>query len=711
MTTDRADQSSDSPTSTAAHAPAAPPTARRRRWFALIAVLLPILFVLMLEGGLRLAGFGGYPPVFKEIGPAEGGVLMATNQPGAASYFYTRRSRPGSLNESTFLTPKPANTVRVMLFGGSAIKGFPQPMGFTSATFLEAMLRDLWPDKNIEVINLGTTAIGSFPMYEMVRAGVAYDPDLVVIYSGHNEYFGAYGVASLHSAGRTPVGLRFFRWFRSTGISQAAERIGKGGSEAKGKTLMEAVARGISIGADDPSRAAAAENLYTHTKAAIDACHERGIPVMVCTLPSNERDLAPLGHQNLDHLSEAERKQLTAALTIAEAKLGFGSDTEQPTPALDPAGSVAELATVFRLEPNHARAHFLQGRADLELGSIPAAAQHFERAINLDPMPWRAPSGSVDAVRQAAADTGAILCDVQAAFREASPDGCIGWELMDDHVHPSLLGQDLIARTIVATLPQLDGDLHVSPATLDALPTPQAYAHRLGDNRYTRFGVAHSLAILCNASFYRETNPQAFARFARLERELEAALPGYARETALQWQSPDVHVGAKRPITGMVGRALVTQGRFAEAVDLFPPARRGVPSLSSWYLEYAYFELACQERIQGKLDEEAQALAREAIQRGELLLRFSESHTGLTERYAGRLHQMLGEHAEAIPLLEEAARKLDGTDLVAAHQALVQSYLATGQVDTARELIQVRIDNGGEYAPYYRRMLELLPTE
>ena len=36
-----------------------------------------------------------------------------------------------------------------------------------------------------------------------------------------------------------------------------------------------------------------------------------------------------------------------------------------------------------------------------------------------------------------------MLVDLQKAFREASAGGCVGWELMDDHVHPSLLGQAL----------------------------------------------------------------------------------------------------------------------------------------------------------------------------------------------------------------------------------------------------------------------------
>ena len=65
------------------------------------------------------------------------------------------------------------------------------------AAFLQLMLQDAWPDRRVEVINLGTTAIASFPVLGITTEALDYEPDLVVVYTGHNEFFGTYGVASV----------------------------------------------------------------------------------------------------------------------------------------------------------------------------------------------------------------------------------------------------------------------------------------------------------------------------------------------------------------------------------------------------------------------------------------------------------------------------------------------------------------------------------
>jgi hypothetical protein len=94
--------------------------------------------------------------------------------------------------------PKPAETVRIFLFGESAAKGYPQPRNLAMSAFMEAMLTDAWPGRTVEVINMGTTAVASFPIIPMVREAVALQPDLFVFYVGNNEFLGAYGTASFN---------------------------------------------------------------------------------------------------------------------------------------------------------------------------------------------------------------------------------------------------------------------------------------------------------------------------------------------------------------------------------------------------------------------------------------------------------------------------------------------------------------------------------
>jgi hypothetical protein len=127
-------------------------------------------------------------------------------------------------------------------------------------------------------------------------------------------------------------------------------------------------------------------------------------------------------------------------------------------------------------------------------------------------------------------------------------------------------------------------------------------------------------------------------------------------------------------------------------------------------MEYVYFALACQEKLHGTLSEKDKALALEEIKQGRVLMQHGYSSSGLTERYMGRLHQLRGEFAEAIPYLLASRKKLNGSDLVAADEALVVSYLKTGHPEEARRVVANGIAHSGSYAGFYQRMLAGLTT-
>lgn len=679
------------------------PSRGRRTLFILICLLAPVLLLALLEGSFRLGGYGGYPPTIVEVGPRDEGVVCITDTPGPASYFFANRDKPGSINTYTFLKPKPKGTVRIFLAGESAAKGFPQPMCFAPSAFLEAMLQDAWgeerPERRVEVINLGTTAVASFPVLGILTEALDYKPDLVVIHCGNNEFFGAYGVASLHRAAGTPGMMALHRALRRSALVQWMDGLRTpkspdGPAGGRSMTLMELMMGQGYTGPDDPIRAAAARNLRTHVGEMIARCRARDVPAMVCTLACNERDMAPLGDADDSSLPPDVRERRAELLAEGEAKL-----------AADAAAALGRLEEAARLLPDDGRAHHFIGRARLALGREKEALASFQRAVDLDPMPWRCPSACTAALREAAASGGAVVCDLQGAFRAASPGGCVGWELMDDHVHPTLEGQALTARTIVEAMTRLEGPLKVSQESFDRLPSDAEYLKRLGDNPYDRYGVACTMRDLSAIPFIKRTNPGAFDRFDARCREQERVMPAEVLTVCRKWQNPATHPGAKRPITGMVGRVKIRENRFDEAEHLYEIARRSVAYYSSWNLEYNYFMLVSRERVHGRMSDEDRALARECIERGRFLLSHGHSESGMAERYVGRLHQLRGEWAEAVPFLLASRPKVTGSDLVAVDQALVMSYLRTGRQAEAVRLVQQGIDHSGQYAELYRRMM------
>ena len=667
----------------------------QRRVFLLVFSACFTLAVLgAIEGALRLAGYGGYPATFDAVGTLpDGSTVVMTSNAGPGSYFFANRSRAGGLEPDAFLSPKPAGTFRVFLVGASAAKGSPYMPPFTSACFLEEMLGDVWPERDVEVINLGTTAVASYPVLGMMTESLAYEPDLVVVYAGNNEYYGAYGVSSLHSAGRSPGMIRLIRATRGMAIAQFIDARLRREPTGENKALMEAMIGQAEIGADDPARAAATRNLGEFVGAMIDRCRARGVPVVVCTPPCSERNLAPLGGPAVVGASEE-------ALTDLRRRTGEIWELVERDPA---AGEAAARALVAE-HPDLATAHYLLGLALFAKARFDEAGAEFRLAVDLDPMPWRPPSASVAAIRGAAESRGAVLCDLQRAFREASPGGSVGWELMDDHVHPSLLGQELVARSIVRTLSGVEGPASVAPERLAALPDAESYFERLGWNVHDAFAAAHAMRTLGEIGFYESSNPQFFERF---ERECQSRLAAEAPEVVQQitaWLDPATHQGGHRPIAGMAGRAMYSMEAYREADRLFDVARRAVTPYGSWELQYTYSMLTARAAHAGGLSEDDLALAREAIARGEFLCSLGPTATGAGERYMGELHQMCGEFAESIPYLGRARLRLEGVDRLLVDRALVRAYTEPGAPERARAIVEEGLQAGGPMAESYRQM-------
>ena len=675
-----------------------PPLARgKRRWFVAVMICLPFVLLLAVEGGLRLFGFGGYDPTLRKAGEVAGGSLIISDQAGAISYFYANRSRPGYNEQYDFLAPKPKNVFRIFIVGESAAKGYPEPRCLASSAFLKKMLGDAWPDRKVEVINLGTTAVASFPVLGMMTEALAFEPDLIIIHTGHNEFFGAYGVGSISRGGAGVASLKAIRWVRSLAIVQVASKWIGSDDPQKGKTLMEIMAARSYTAPEDPLRQAAAGNLGANLGEMLDRCRAHGVPAIVCTMPSNERDLHPVGKDRLDALSAEQQKRFATLLDEGEALL-----------TSEPAAATTKLTAAISIFSNHAGAHFLQGRAFYSLGRTNEAQQEFDTARSLDSMPWRTTRLQQNAIHSAAAAHHGALCDLETLFRAHSPGGCIGWELLDDHVHPTLRGQALMAEGFVSTLRQMSGAVAVSDEQFARIKSWAAYAEELGDNSFDRYGVDYTLRAVFSVGFMREHNPAAWRRFDERVRAFEASLSPELLAMVREWQTEVPHAGGKRPITGMVARQFMREKRYDEALKLFQIARQSVPEYTSWHMEYVYFALACREKIAGQLDEEDRKLALAEIEQGKFLLRQGFSQTGFTERYTGRLHQLRGEFAEAIPFLNASREKLSGFELVAADQALFMSFVKTRQLADARKLAENGVAHSGQYADFYKGMLEML---
>jgi lysophospholipase L1-like esterase len=671
-------------------------TARKRLVFGFIASLLPVLVAILIELALRTLGFGGYAPMFRKLGPVPGGNLILAAQGGAESWFFANPGRAGTSEQYTFVDPKPANTVRVLLIGESAMQGYPEPRHLCASAFLQLMLQDAWPQRQVEVINLGTTAIASFPALGILNEALQYQPDLVMIYLGHNEFFGTYGVASVGNAGARPWLLQATRWLHSSAIVQVLETLRHHRDSTQDRTFMEEMMGRNYVGPDDSLRKTAANLLYQNVGEMIQKCHGRRTEVLVCAPPCNERDLAPIGLDRLDRLSSAVQRDISNLLATAEASVHSV-----------PSNAVGPLERILQLDPKHGRAHYLLGQSFNALGSHKEALQQFILARDLDSMPWRAPSQSINAILQAARERDAVVCDLVGYFRAHSPGAAIGWELMDDHVHPTLRGQALIAQAMVNSLTNFNGKLRISSEALARVQNWEAYAQRLGTNIYDEYAVAHNMELLFSSPFMRRNNDGAYSRFNDMAFHIERQMPPKIRDVMHEWQATKPFEGSRCPATAAVAQLVLKEDHYKEAHELFEIAQRAVPQYSSWYLEYVYYGLLCQQKLTG-LGTAEKEKAHRAIEQGHFLSEHVTSDTDFTQRYTGLLHFLCGEFTQAIPCLLSVQAQQTGIDRLALDQALAVCYLETHEPSKARDVLVAGAAKSAAYAEQYQSMLAQL---
>jgi hypothetical protein len=118
------------------------------------------------------AGLTGLQPLFrKAVGP-DGTKILRTGE-GAS--------------ERRFLAIKPPNGFRVFVFGGSSEVGTPYGYEYSFARFLQSLLAAALPSHAVEVVNCAVPGFASRRLLYAAREVSAYEPDLYIVSTGHNE--------------------------------------------------------------------------------------------------------------------------------------------------------------------------------------------------------------------------------------------------------------------------------------------------------------------------------------------------------------------------------------------------------------------------------------------------------------------------------------------------------------------------------------------
>lgn len=368
--------------------------------FYVILIIIPILFFVLLELGLRLFNYGYNLDQWVEVTHTS----LALNPEIGKRYFYTTQTIPESIQD-IFDKDKSPNSFRVFVLGGSSAAGYPyMPLGSFSR-YIRQRLEHNYPQTKVEVINIGLTAVNSYTIRDFIPGVIEQNPDLVIIYAGHNEYYGALGVGSMESLGKsrsfinlvlylnkyktTQLVRDFISWF-STQIASE--------TESKTGTLMSRMAMDQEIVFNSEVYELGIEQFAGNISESLEMLSKANINVIMGTLVSNLSDQIPFISKAAEDLPSANDVYSTAKKYLND-------------------------------------------------GLIEKADSLFRYAKDLDLLRFRAPEKINKTILSFADRYNIPVVNLDSIFSKYDPVGIIGDNLMTDHLHPTLDGYMLIGKS------------------------------------------------------------------------------------------------------------------------------------------------------------------------------------------------------------------------------------------------------------------------
>lgn len=416
---------------------------KKKNIFTVMLLLLPLAALVVLETLLRIFSYGPNLDliVVKEKDEQK---YYALNPEVGQRYFTQGIAAVPQLYEETFAYHKSQNGYRIFCLGESTTASFPYELNARFHRLLQDRLSTLFPGKMIEVINVGLSAVNSFTVREFAEELIDYQPDLFLLYLGHNEFYGAFGVGSTQSFGKSRTVIRFNLWLQKFKIFQllrntiAALRgnTAKSSNAAPNQTLMEQVVgkQYLAFGSADYQKAAQSfrENLTDIIKIA----QKNNVGILVSTLTSNLKDHPPFHSLFSSQLAPAAKAQWEKAFQQ-------GLEWEHQK-AYEPA--LAAYREAEKLDATPAKLYFQMGKCYAALQRYPEALAAYQQARDDDALRFRATGEFNEIIRQVCRDEKTPIVEMEKAFAENSPHGLTGFEFICEHLHPNFAGYFLMAK-------------------------------------------------------------------------------------------------------------------------------------------------------------------------------------------------------------------------------------------------------------------------
>lgn len=433
-----------------------------------ISVVSVAIFFTLLEGGLA---FLGVKPALQSRDPFVGFVsniplFIEKTDTDSQKIMATAVNKLSFFNPQQFPKEKAPGTYRIFCLGGSTTFGRP----YDDTTSFPGWLRELLPvadsRRNWEVINAGGISYASYRVATLMEELALYEPDLFIIYSGHNEFLEERtyrkmreipsfikSTASLLTQTRTWTAMRSV--LASLGIMPRMQQDKRVQLSAEVNTALSRSAGPDLYERDNTLKDRILMHYRISLERMVDIARSAGAEVIFVTPASNLKDSSPFKSQHTAGLDETAKKRSKELISQA---LDLINDSEWT-------GALKALDQALSIDPLYAELHYRRGKVLFALGRHEEAGVSFTRALDEDVCPLRALSPMQNILAKVASAKDVPLVDFIDILKQrllTDHDHQIaGQEYFLDHVHPTIEGNRILAAALVR---EMIGDGIVQPS-------------------------------------------------------------------------------------------------------------------------------------------------------------------------------------------------------------------------------------------------------
>ena len=447
---------------------------RRRPAFYLAAVLLGLLPFVAIEILLRLFGIGA-DAANAELHAGFGTTIPLFELDADQQSYRTNHAKQQFFVADSFAASKPDKEYRVFCLGGSTVQGRPYRPETSFGQWLELELNATDQGRNYNIVNCGGISYASYRLRPVLKEVLNYQPDLIIVATGHNEFLEDRTYDTLKS--RSSIRMKLEDSARSLRTVMLLRQLTGGEprveptsdtepAEGEVETRLDNEAGYASYHRDEQWRGQVRDEFAESVADMAEMCKAANVPLVFVKLGANLRDCPPFKSEHREGLPVEDEQSWQAMFDEAAAV-----STEESAKALERYERATEIDNQYPL------LHFRIARTLDKLGRFSEALQSYQTAMDLDICPLRMTSPLVEQLQNVATKYSVPLIDAASVVSAASSNSIAGYDAYIDHVHPTIGVHQIIAAEIARSLREIR--LVGSSADLDVVARRRLFRDHL----------------------------------------------------------------------------------------------------------------------------------------------------------------------------------------------------------------------------------------